>query len=69
MHYTEISHKGPVNTAKLYKEGDVVSLKVVGYDEEKKRLSFSIKAVTQDPWQEVQKSCKGLYDQGGCKQY
>lgn len=61
VHYTEISHKGPVNTAKLYKEGDVVSLKVVGYDEEKKRLSFSIKAVTQDPWQEVQKELQKGY--------
>lgn len=61
VHYTEISHKGPVNTAKLYKEDDRVSVKVVGYDEEKKRLSFSIKAVTQDPWQEVQKELKKGY--------
>lgn len=61
VHYTEISHKGPVNTAKLYKEDDRVSVKVVGYDEEKKRLSFSIKAVTQDPWREVQKELKKGY--------
>lgn len=61
VHYTEISHRGPVNTTKHYKEGDSVSLKVVGYDEEKKRLSFSIKAATQDPWQEVQKELKKGY--------
>lgn len=61
VHYTEISHRGPVNTSKLYKEGDEVKLKVVGYDEEKKRLSFSIKATTIDPWKEVQKELKKGY--------
>lgn len=61
VHYTEISHRGPVNTAKLYKEGDSVALKVVGYDKEKKRLSFSVKAVTEDPWKEIQKELKKGY--------
>lgn len=61
VHYTEISHRGPVNPAKLYKEGDSVALKVVGYDEEKKRLSFSIKAICEDPWKEIQKELKKGY--------
>lgn len=61
VHYSEISHRGPVNPSKLYKEGDKVSVKVVQFDEEKKRLSFSIKAVSQDPWQEVQKELQKGY--------
>ncbi len=61
VHYTEISHKGPVNPAKLYKEGDSVALKFVGYDEAKKRLSFSIKAISEDPWKEIQKELKKGY--------
>lgn len=61
VHYSEISHRGPVNPAKLYKEGDKVLVKVVQFDEDKKRLSFSIKAASNDPWQEVQKELQKGY--------
>lgn len=54
VHYTEISHKGPVNPSKLYKEGDTVSVKAIKYDPDKKRLSLSIKAVSDDPWKQIQ---------------
>lgn len=54
VHYTEISHKGPVNPSKLYKEGDIVSLKVLSYDKEKRRLALSIKDTIEDPWKEVE---------------
>lgn len=53
VHYTEIAHRGPVNPSKLYKEGDKVQVKAISYDEGKKRLSFSIKALQEDPWKEV----------------
>lgn len=58
VHYTEISHRGPVNPAKYYKEGDLVQVKAFAYDEAKKRLSFSVKAITEDPWKEIQKELK-----------
>ncbi len=61
VHYTEISHKGPINPAKIYKEGDEVKLKVIGYDEDKKRLSFSIKATSEDPWKDIQNEIKKGY--------
>lgn len=61
VHYTEIAHKGPVNPAKFYKEGDSVQVKVIGHDEAKKRLSFSIKALLEDPWEEVIKELKVGY--------
>lgn len=55
VHYTEISHKGPINPSKFYKEGDEVFVKVLCYDNDKKRLALSIKATTEDPWQEIEK--------------
>lgn len=54
VHYNEISYKGPVNPSKLYKEGDVVNVKAISYDKDKRHLSLSIKAVQEDPWAEVE---------------
>jgi small subunit ribosomal protein S1 len=54
VHYNEISYKGPVNPSKLYKEGDVVTVKAISYDKDKRHLSLSIKAVQEDPWAEVE---------------
>ena len=54
VHYNEISYKGPVNPSKLYKEGDVVTVKAISYDKDKRHLSLSIKAVHPDPWAEVE---------------
>lgn len=61
VHYTEIAHRGPVNPAKLYKEGDSIKVKAIAYDEEKGRLSFSIKALQEDPWKEIVKELKVGY--------
>jgi small subunit ribosomal protein S1 len=54
VHYNEISYKGPVNPSKLYKEGDLVTVKAISYDKDKRHLSLSIKAVQADPWAEVE---------------
>ncbi len=54
VHYNEISYKGPVNPSKLYSEGDVVTVKAISYDKDKRHLSLSIKAVLPDPWAEVE---------------
>jgi len=54
VHYNEISYKGPVNPSKLYQEGDVVTVKAISYDKDKRHLSLSIKAVQPDPWAEVE---------------
>jgi len=53
VHYSEISYKGPVNPSKLYAEGEVVAVKAIKYDEEKRHLSLSIKAATEDPWTDL----------------
>lgn len=56
VHYNEISYKGPVNPSKLYKEGDIVNVKAISYDKDKRHLSLSIKAVQPDPWKEVEEA-------------
>ncbi|GAA8925483.1 30S ribosomal protein S1 [Helicobacter pylori] len=61
VHYSEISHKGPVNPKRYYKEGDEVCVKAIAYDEEKRRLSLSIKATIEDPWEEIQDKLKSGY--------
>ncbi|PID47533.1 MAG: 30S ribosomal protein S1 [Proteobacteria bacterium] len=53
VHYSEISYKGPVNPGTLYKEGDLVPVKAIKYDNEKRHLSLSIKAAMPDPWKEI----------------
>lgn len=53
VHYKEISYKGPINPASLYKEGDSVDVKIINYDKDKKHLSLSIKAAQPDPWSEI----------------
>ena len=61
VHYTELSHKGPVNPAKNFKKGDAVVVKVLGYDEKKRRLSLSMKALGDDPWKEIEKELEVGY--------
>lgn len=61
VHYTELSHRGPINPAKHFKEGDKVLVKVLGYDEKKRRLSLSMKAVSENPWSEVEKELEVGY--------
>ncbi|GAA7287628.1 30S ribosomal protein S1 [Helicobacter pylori] len=61
VHYSEISHKGSVNPKRYYKEGDEVYVKAIAYDEEKRRLSLSIKATIEDPWEEIQDKLKPGY--------
>ena len=53
VHYKEISYKGPINPASLYKEGDSVDVKIISYDKDKKHLLLSIKAAQPDPWSEI----------------
>jgi len=53
VHYSEISYKGPVNPSTLYQEGEVVPVKAIKYDKDKRHLSLSIKAAMPDPWEEI----------------
>lgn len=61
VHLTEISYRGPVNPAKHYKVGDKVQVKPLEYNEEKNRLSLSIRALFDDPWKEITNEIKVGY--------
>jgi len=53
VHYSQISHKGPVNPAKYYNEGDEVKVKMIDYDKKKRHLSLSIKDANPNPWEKI----------------
>jgi len=53
VHYSHISHKGPVNPAKYYKIGDKVNVVALDYNKKKKHLSLSIKDASNDPWSDI----------------
>jgi len=53
VHYSQISHKGPVNPAKYFSEGDEVNVVALDYDKKKRHLSLSIKDASQDPWENI----------------
>ena len=53
VHYSQISHKGPVNPAKYFSEGDEVNVVALDYDKKKRHLSLSVKDATPDPWENI----------------
>jgi small subunit ribosomal protein S1 len=53
VHYSQISHKGPVNPSKYFSEGDEVSVVALDYDKKKRHLSLSIKDANPDPWENI----------------
>lgn len=53
VHSSELSHKNFAKPAELYKKGDKVDVKILGYDEAKDKLSLSIKALAKDPWESI----------------
>ena len=53
VHYSQISHKGPVNPAKYYNEGDEVKVVMLDYDKKKRHLSLSIKDANSNPWDKI----------------
>ena len=53
VHYSQISHKGPVNPSKYFSEGDQVNVIALDYDKKKRHLSLSIKDANPDPWADI----------------
>ncbi len=53
VHYSQISHKGPVNPSKYFQEGDEVNVVALDYDKKKRHLSLSIKEANPDPWNNI----------------
>ncbi|MBQ6774687.1 MAG: S1 RNA-binding domain-containing protein [Synergistaceae bacterium] len=53
VHSTELTWKRNVKIKDMFKKGDKVTVKVIGIDKEKDRISLSIKQTTGDPWDTV----------------
>lgn len=53
IHISEFSW-GKVNIKDAVKKGDVVKVKVIAIDNEKRKISLSIKALTEDPWTNIE---------------
>jgi small subunit ribosomal protein S1 len=53
VHYSQISHKGPVNPSKYFSEGDEVNVIALDYDKKKRHLSLSVKDANPDPWGDI----------------
>ena len=58
VHISEISWDRSVKPADLYKVGDKVNVYIKGLDQEKGRISLSIKALQEDPWEAAAKDIK-----------
>jgi small subunit ribosomal protein S1 len=56
IHVSELSWKHVDNPGAVVKIGDEVSVKVLEIDRERDRISLSLKATQQDPWQEFASS-------------
>ena len=53
VHQTEVTWKRSFTLKDMFKKGDKVTVKVIGIDREKDRISLSIKQVAGDPWDTV----------------
>jgi len=53
VHLSEISWKRINHPSEVLKVGQKVQVKVLGVDRERKRISLSMKALEQDPWQQI----------------
>ncbi len=53
VHYSQISHKGPINPSKYFSDGDTVNVIALEYDKKRGHLSLSIKDANPDPWKQI----------------
>ena len=53
IHVSEIGW-GKVKIKNLFKVGDVIDVKVISIDNEKRKVSLSVKALTEDPWTNIE---------------
>lgn len=53
VHHTEITWKRSFKTKDMFKKGDKVTVKVIGIDQDKDRISLSMKQVSGNPWETV----------------
>lgn len=58
LHVSEIAWSRVSNPAEMVKAGDEITVKVLGVDEEKQKISLGLKQLSADPWSRVQETYK-----------
>jgi small subunit ribosomal protein S1 len=58
VHLSEISWDKVENPADFYKVGDKVKVKIIGIEDDGRRIAYSIKQLKTDPWNEIIKKYK-----------
>ena len=58
LHSSDITWKRIAHPSEVLTVGDELTLKIIKCDDEKKRVSVSLKALTSDPWDEVSSKFK-----------
>jgi small subunit ribosomal protein S1 len=69
IHVSEVSWSSqPINSRDFFQEGDTFSAKVVTIDREERKMSLSLKQLTEDPWSIIeQKYAQGTKHSGEVK--
>ena len=65
VHVTELAWQRNVKAKDILEKGDKVTVKVIGIDSEKNRISLSIRQTLPDPWENVsERWAKGVETEG-----
>ena len=54
LHVSEMGWSRVPDTSQVVKPGDEITVKVLGVDEDKQKISLGLKQLTADPWSSVQ---------------
>ena len=60
LHVSDLAYRRVSNLNSKYKKGDVIKFKIIGFNDEKNRLSLSAKALFDDMWDKIEE----LYNVG-----
>ena len=61
LHISDLAYKKVSNLASKYKVGDVIKSKIIEFNDEKNRISLSIKAIFDEKWENIENN----YDLSG----
>lgn len=69
VHVSEITWSNqPINAKEYFNEGEDYEAKIVSIDKEEKKMSLSIKAMTEDPWDKIEvEFAEGTHHKGVVK--
>lgn len=54
LHITDLAYKKVSNLASKYKVGDIIKSKIIGFNDEKNRISLSVKAIFDEKWENLE---------------